>query len=177
MCQILDFAQAQSEGVTHNTHIRSIPAKEILFPQELTFPFAVAATESLRLMRPVEVSLPFDAEQQAEECEEEEEPPAPAPPIVPDPPSSSSSPVFRITADRWAAHGSTPGCGGCARLEQGHTSVTHSKACRARFASLLGFEVHTSPVVYANSSVGEKAEKVPPPTGCALPPVLDLKAQ
>ena len=29
--------------------------------------------------------------------------------------------------------------------------------------------------MYAGSSVGEKAEKVPPPTGCALPPVLDLK--
>ena len=45
VCFVLDFAQAQSEGITQNSHIRSIPAKEILFPAKIVYPFAEAACQ------------------------------------------------------------------------------------------------------------------------------------
>ena len=168
VCYILDYAQAVEGNMTH---LKSVPSKEIMFPSELVFPFAVAKAASLRTMSSVEVTLPFDAAEQSEaEDPAEDETPPPPPPVSYDDSVSRSFPPFKITADRWAAHGSTPGCSGCAALEEGRTA-SHSKACRERFAGLLGIEAHASPVVYEDSGV--KALKAPPDVGCALPPHCD----
>mgnify|MGYP003318600937 CR=1 FL=1 len=79
--------------------VRSIPQKEVYFPENLDFPYAVARDKALASLEDVEppgpappvgsVRLPWDEEQSD----------SPAPAAVP-PPPASAFPKFKITLNR-----------------------------------------------------------------------------
>ena len=169
---VLDYERARAHG-WRNNFVRSCPEKEVHFPAEVVFPYAVAAEERLRTLKDVSpaeakpLELPFSPQEEAA-----------ARPV----PSSEArleqslaeAPPFRITARRIADFGPTPGCDACTCPGIG---LIHTDECRIRFRSELERAGELAPVVYRFDPVprGEGSTSRPSPAedGVATPPAGD----
>ena len=128
--QIADYETLRSGSYKWN-QIKSIHEKEVHFPEEPSFPFAVARDKALEDMStatlPKIIPLPFDEELGIEAPKAQ--PPTPVPPKI--------KPNYRLSLSRLIKYGRTPGCEGCGSLAT-NKHLPHTDACKKRFAELLG---------------------------------------
>ena len=137
--QICDYELARA-GRFNEHYLRSIPEKQVHFPEELVFPFAQARALAINSMTKVLpppsappsrvnlIPLPFSEEEGAPSGAGTggTETPVELPKL---------KPRFQITQVRMIQYGATPGCDACENLTTGHT-----KECRERFANILQTE-------------------------------------
>ena len=116
-------------------NIKSVPQKEVHFPSELVFPFAIARKTSINQMKPLaspsDVRLPADLPWGDEAGDA---PPALGP-VAPGPTPVAKG--FQITPLRLFRYGETVGCKACERRQP---SLGHTRDCRERFAELVARE-------------------------------------
>ena len=110
--------------------IISVPEKEVYFPDELCFPFAVAYDLSVKELRDRETpqaieapELPLVFATEAGEAQSRAD-------LLLKPPARRR---FQITVGRMIHYGGTPGCKSCSDYD---SSRPHTPECRKRFLEL-----------------------------------------
>ena len=129
---ILDYKQAQLGNMTTN-HVKSVPEKEVIFPDFLEFPFANQRKLAISNMAnqpelPDLVTPPaITFEDDHHHCIDAVPPPSTTSPLDLILPSTlpAKTPKFRITDRKMLDHGFTPGCPRCA--EPDNEYKRHSK--------------------------------------------------
>jgi len=129
---VADYDRVRKKGLS-GKHVRSVPMQEVHFPEEVTFPYAVARDLAIKNMTEAVEPLPAPP------------PPLPLPfaveagePDVPDVVDVNTvvpqAPRFKITLSRILRYDTTPGCRACEEMSM---TRPHTPECRERFRTLM----------------------------------------